>query len=310
MKNHLISILSVIALVSFLLFACKNEKPVVNSDVKYETAGPDSGYLVIVGGNMKDSSIINRFIALAGGPEAPMIVIPTASGETKIDIAKAAEILTSAGAKNVIVLHTYDKVVANSQDFVAPLKKARGVWFNGGRQWHLVDAYANTLTEKEINNVLSRGGVIGGSSAGATIQGSYLVRGDTKTNTVVMGDHEKGFGYLKNSAIDQHILVRNRQNDLDPLISKYPNLLGIGLDENTAIVVKGNEFEVIGQSYVAIHDYRLWQENPASKRKLQNGAKFFFLRKGDRYNLKTREVTRWGGDPTRNILPDTTTKRK
>jgi len=309
MKNHLISILSIIALVSFLLFTCKDEKQVVNSEIKYETTGPDSGYLVIVGGNMKDTSIINRFIALAGGPEAQMIVIPTASGETKIDNAKAAMVLTSAGAKNVTVLHTYDTVVANSADFVAPLKKARGVWFDGGRQWHLVDAYANTLTEKEIRNVLSRGGVIGGSSAGATIQGSYLVRGDTKTNTVVMGDHEKGFGYLKNSAIDQHILVRNRQNDLEPVISKYHNLLGIGLDENTAIVVKGNEFEVIGQSYVAIHDYRLWQENPAGKRKLKNGAKFFFLRKGDRYNLKTREVTKWGGDPTRNILPDTIKKR-
>lgn len=309
MKSHLKSLLPVLALISLMLFACKNEGPVVKGDIKYETAGPDSGYLVIVGGNMKDSSIINRFITLAGGPEAPMIVIPTASGETKIDNTKAAEVLTSAGAKNVTVLHTYDTAVANSQDFVAPLKKARGVWFNGGRQWHLVDAYANTLTEREIKNVLSRGGVIGGSSAGATIQGSFLVRGDTKTNTVVMGDHEKGFGYLKNAAIDQHILVRNRQNDLDPLISKYPNLLGIGLDENTAIVVKGNEFEVIGQSYVAIHDYNLWQENPAGNRKLQNGAKFFFLRKGDRYNLKTREVIKWGGDPTRNILPDTTTKR-
>jgi cyanophycinase len=309
MKSHLKSFLPALALISIMFVACRNETPIVKGDIKYETSGPDSGYLVIVGGNMKDSSIINRFITLAGGPEAPMIVIPTASGETKIDNAKAAEVLTSAGAKNVTVLHTYDKAVANSQDFVAPLKKAHGVWFNGGRQWHLVDAYANTLTEKEIRNVLSRGGVIGGSSAGATILGSYLVRGDTKTNTVVMGDHEKGFGYLKNSAIDQHILVRNRQNDLEPLISKYPNLLGIGLDENTAIVVKGNEFEVIGQSYVAIHDYRLWQENPAGKRKLQNGAKFFFLRKGDRYNLKTREVTKWGGDPTRNILPDSTTKR-
>jgi cyanophycinase len=301
--------LLVIALLINLFFACKSEKTVINGDIKYETSGPESGSLVIVGGNMKDSSIINRFIALAGGIEAPMIVIPTASGETIIDNVKAAEILTSAGAKNVTVLHTYDTAVANSQDFVAPLKKARGVWFNGGRQWHLVDAYANTLTEKEINNVLSRGGVIGGSSAGATIQGSYLVRGDTKTNTIVMGDHEKGFGYLKNAAIDQHILVRNRQNDLGQVISRYPGLLGIGLDENTAIVVKGNEFEVIGQSYVAIFDYKLWQENPAGKRKLQNGAKFFFLRKGDKYNLKTREVMKWGGDPTRNIFPDTTAKR-
>jgi cyanophycinase len=309
MKNHLHSLLPVFAFVSFLILSCNEEKPVVKGDIKFETAGPDSGYLVIVGGNLKDTSIINRFITLAGGIDAPMVVIPTASGDTKIDNDKAAEVLKAAGVKNITVLHTYDSAMANREDFVAPLKKARGVWFNGGRQWRLVDAYANTLTEKEINNVLARGGVIGGSSAGATIQGSYLVRGDTKTNTIVMGDHEKGFGYLKNSAIDQHILVRNRQNDLAEVISRFPNLLGIGLDENTAIVVKGNEFEVIGQSYAAIYDYKLWQENPAGKRKLQNGAKFFFLRKGDRYNMKTREVLKWGGDPTRNILPDTVSKR-
>jgi cyanophycinase len=309
MKNTAKIILSGIAISLLLFVACNNKNPVSKTVITKETSGPDSGSLVIVGGAMKDTAIINRFITLAGGIDAPIIVIPTASGEKEIDNVKTVEILTSAGAKNVTVLHTYDTMVANSEAFAAPLKKACGVWFNGGRQWRLVDAYANTLTEKEIRNVLSRGGVIGGSSAGATIQGSYLVRGDTKANTIMMGDHEKGFAYLKNAAIDQHLLVRNRQNDLPAVISKYPFLLGIGLDENTAIVVKGDEFEVIGQSFVAIYDYNLWQENQFGNRKLQNGARFFLLRKGDRYNVKTRNVTKWAGDPTRNIFPDTTVVR-
>jgi cyanophycinase len=309
MKIYPERVLFVLIIITFFLNSCGNVPIKQKPEIKYATAGPDSGSLVIVGGGMKDSAIINRFISLAGGVDAPMIVIPTASGEKEINTAKTAEILTSAGARNVTVLHTYDTAVANNKEFAAPLKKARGVWFNGGRQWRLVDAYANTLTEKEIRKVLTRGGVIGGSSAGATIQGSYLVRGDTKTNTLVMGDHDQGFAYLKNSAIDQHIMVRNRQNDLPAVISKYPYLLGIGLDENTAIVVKGNEFEVIGQSYVAIYDYNLWQENPAGTRKLKNGAKFFLLRKGDRYNVNTREVTKWGGDSTRNIFPNSSVSR-
>ena len=302
MKNStkLILILTSVGLLT--LFAFKSGGFKSGKEIKYETTGPEKGALVIVGGAMKDTAIINRFIALAGGIDAPMIVIPTASGEKEIDLTKAGAVLTSAGARNVTVLHTYDQKIANTEAFVAPLRKARGVWYNGGRQWHLVDAYAGTLTEKEIANVLSRGGVIGGSSAGATIQGSYLVRGDTKANTIMMGDHEVGFAYLKNSAIDQHLLVRNRQNDLPEVITKYPHLLGIGLDENTAIVVKGNEFEVIGQSFVAIYDYNLWQENPSGNRKLQNGGKFFLLRKGDRYNVSTREVTRWSSDATRNIF--------
>jgi cyanophycinase len=309
MKKYQGRIFFVLIVSVYLLNSCGNESIAQKTQIKYATAGPDSGSLVIVGGNMKDTAIINCFIRLAGGKEAPMVVIPTAGGETVIDNKAAASVLTSAGARNVTVLHTYDPAVANTEAFVAPLKMARGVFFNGGRQWRLVDAYANTLTEREIRNVLNRGGVIGGSSAGATIIGSYLVRGDTKTNIIMMGDHEQGFAYLKNSAIDQHLLVRNRQNDLAPVITKYPELLGIGLDENTAIVVKGNEFEVIGQSFVAIYDYNLWQENPSGKRKLQNAAKFFLLRKGDSYNIKTREVTKWGGDPTRNIFPDSSARR-
>jgi cyanophycinase len=78
--------------------------------------------------------------------------------------------------------------------------------------------------------------VVGGSSAGATIQGSYLVRGDTKSNQIMMGDHEQGFGYIKNVAIDQHVLARNRQFDLYEIMRKHPELLGLGIDENTAIV--------------------------------------------------------------------------
>ena len=81
----------------------------------------------------------------------------------------------------------------------------------GGRQWRIADSYLGTLTEKEFRTVLDRGGVIGGSSAGATIQGSYLARGDTQANTIMMGDHEQGFAYIENVAIDQHLLVRIKQ---------------------------------------------------------------------------------------------------
>ena len=94
-----------------------------------------------------------------------------------------------------------------------------------------------------------------GASAGATIQGSYLARGDTKTNTIMMGDHEEGLAFIKNVAIDQHLLKRNRHFDLIEIIQARPHLLGIGLDEDTAIVVRGDRFEVIGQSFVAIYDH-------------------------------------------------------
>jgi cyanophycinase len=89
--------------------------------------------------------------------------------------------------------------------------------------------------------------------------------------------HEEGFGYLKNVAIDQHLLSRDREADLLPVIEAHPELLGIGLDELAAIVVRGDEFEVIGQSKVAIYD----GEDHGCKR-------YYFLSVGDRFNLKTR----------------------
>ena len=116
----------------------------------------------------------------------------------------------------------------------------------------MVDAYKDTQVETLLWQVLERGGVIGGSSAGATIQGSYLARGDTKNNQIMTGDHEEGFGYLKDVAIDQHHLARNRHFDMFSILKKYPYLLGLGIDENTAILVKGDVFSVIGDGYVAV----------------------------------------------------------
>jgi cyanophycinase len=179
------------------------------------------------------------------------------------------------------MLHTHDPEIANSPEFANVLRDAKAVWFNGGRQWNLVDSYGDTLTEREFFKVLERGGVIGGSSAGATIQGQFLVRGAVQGPELVIApepEHRAGFAFLKRSAIDQHINTRNRWDDIVPLIKQFPDLLGIGLSEKTAIVVNGDRFEVIGAWKVAVHDntrlYQPW-EKP-----------YFVLSAGDVYNMK------------------------
>ena len=246
--------------------------------------GPKNGQLMIVGGALQDPAIFERFIDLAGGPDAPIIVIPTAGeGKDYDQYWRGLLSFKKAGAKNLTVLHTNDPTVADTDAFAAPLKAARGVWFSGGRQWRLADAYLNTKVHLALWGVLERGGIIGGSSAGATIQGSYLARGDTKTNTIMMGDHVVGMGFLKNTAIDQHLLKRNRQFDLIEIIKAHPELLGIGIDENTAILVRGDRFDVIGHGYVAIYD---------NNRMLDSGGPFYFLAPGDQFDLKTREASR------------------
>jgi cyanophycinase len=116
-------------------------------------------------------------------------VIPTAgTGESYGDFWPGLQRLRDAGATRFSVLHTRDRQQADGEEFVAPLRQARGVWFSGGRRWQLVDAYLGTRTVTEIRGVLERGGVVGGSSARATIQESFLVRGDASTKTIMMGD--------------------------------------------------------------------------------------------------------------------------
>jgi cyanophycinase len=245
------------------------------------TVGPAKGSLVIVGGGTVVPEIRNRFVELAGGPGANFVLIPTAQGGA-IDLEQARNaFFRSFGLAHVTVLHTRDPKLADSAEFTKPLREASGVWIEGGRQWRLADAYLGTAVEREIKALLARGGVVGGSSAGATIQGSYLVRGAPAApgnpdgdNTIMMAPgHENGFALLPNSAIDQHVIARHRESDLVPVIATHPKLLGIGIDQETAIVVHGDTFEVIGDSKVIIHD----------------GKKpFYFLSHGQKFNLKTR----------------------
>ena len=259
--------------------------------------GPAKGSLVVVGGgSLEGTGIIEKFIELAGGPEAKFIIVPTAGGNRTQDGGirqyKEEERIASwlkRGLKNVKMLHTHDPKLADTPEFVKDLREANAVWFDGGRQWNIVDSYAKTLAYKEFHKVLERGGVIGGTSAGATIQGEYLVRGDTSGPNVVMTEepnHQEAFKFLRRTAIDQHINARNRWDDLIPVIQKYPNLLGIGLSEGTAIAVRGDTFEVLGKWKVAVHDnthlYQPW-EKP-----------YYVLSAGDVYNMKTRRIEKLG----------------
>ena len=248
----------------------------------HKTEGPKKGTLIIVGGGQVGPEIRGRFIQLAGGADANFVIIPTADEDRNLaDLAKIKErFVQTWGVKNVTVLHTRDKKVADTKEFAEPIRHASAVWFPGGRQWRLADSYLGTRTEKEIHKLLDRGGVVGGSSAGATIQGSYLVRGAVEGNEVMMApSHEVGLGLMKNVAIDQHIITRHREKDLDPVIAKHSELLGIGIDESTAIVVHQSQFEVIGKSKVAVHDG-----------KPHDAGNFYFLEPGQKFNLATRSV--------------------
>ncbi len=249
--------------------------------------GPPRGTVVVVGGGGMGPEIYKAFIDAAGGPNALIVDVPTAGGDTIYPADwRGANGFKAAGAKNVVVLHSNPdrKDLANSDSFTTILKRAGGIWFEGGRQFYLVDSYGGTKTETEFMNVLARGGVVGGSSAGASILGSFMVRGAPSSNNMIMEypGYTRGFGYLRNTGVDQHVVARERLADIaDSLIPRHPEMLFISEDEGTAWVVKGDVGEIVGRNKAFVYN---------GKDANDPGKPFTTLFPGDKYHLGARKI--------------------
>ncbi|MFO0904890.1 MAG: cyanophycinase [Pirellulales bacterium] len=217
----------------------------------------DKGTLVIVGGGGTPMGLLEKFVGWAGGKEAVIVVIPISTPEPLPPRDGAAEAFRRFGAKEVHVLSGRLPTQVEQPEVWDVLERATGVWFGGGRQWRFVDAYESTKALEKLRGVLARGGVIGGSSAGATIQGDYLVRGHPLGPHIMMAEgYERSFAFLPGVAIDQHFTQRRRQPDMLALMARYPQFLGIGLDETTAIIVRGSQAEVVGKHQAHFFDTR------------------------------------------------------
>ncbi len=214
------------------------------------------GALVLVGGGRLPDAVVRRFVALAGGAHARIVLVPAATPVGERGAEPMAQLCRAAGVAEVL---TFD---ASNPAEVTPAQLARldgatGIWFGGGRQWRLCDAFDGTPALAAFHAVLARGGVIGGSSAGATIQGEFLVRGNPLGNDDAWCEgYDHGFAFLPGCAVDQHFLTRNRLTDLQELITALPQLIGLGIDEGTAAIVQGPLLEVLGDSKIAVFDVR------------------------------------------------------
>lgn len=242
-----------------------------------------SGSLVIVGGGALPKEVVERFIALAGGPDAPIVILPTANPDPLPSEESERRFLERAGAKNVRVLSARRREEVESPGFLQAVQQARGIWFGGGRQWRFVDAYEGTQAVEAFRSVLARGGVIGGSSAGATIQGELLVRGSPLGNQQMLcPGYERGFAFLPGTAIDQHFTQRKRFADMTGVMKTHPEILGIGVDEATAIVVQGATAEVLGNGQAHFYDGK----SPATEDKPDHLS----IAAGGKYNLADRKA--------------------
>jgi len=250
------------------------------------THGPSRGTLILQGGVGLNRSVASAFVARAGGPRSHIVVIPTAMvgnagppGDWRSHIARRVK--EEFGVATVTVLHTIDRADADVDTFVEPLRKATGVWIFGGFPPNLVHAYLGTKTERAIKELLERGGVVGGESAGAMIQGSWLDTTDSEWTPEIHGIIQKhatgaGLGLLTNAAVFPHFDERGPA-DAERESAAHPDQLAIGIDSATALIVSGALADVVGAGTVSMYD--------GSGRSAPNVV---ILRSGDRYDLSTR----------------------
>ena len=214
------------------------------------------GHLVLNGGGSKPAVVMETFIELAGGPDADIVVFPTASEE--IDTGDVyQEIFDSFGCRSVRVAEVHDGDDALDEVLAARVESANGIWFSGGDQRRITRALIGTPVGKAVQTAFGRGAVVGGTSAGTACQSGLMITGDGDF-TVITADNVElwnGLGLFRGVIVDQHFVARRRHNRLISVVLEHPELLGVGVDEATAVWVRPDgSFKVLGEGWVMVFD--------------------------------------------------------
>lgn len=209
---------------------------------RLDAAEESVGTIILHGGGTVDPVIRNKFLELAGGEAAQIVVIPTADPDTPLDESRL-EPWRNRKLLSVQLLHAESREESEPEAFAEPLRHATGVWMTGGWQTRLASRYLKTPVERELTELLKRGGVIFGTSAGAAVLSQVMI---------VRGETREGFDLVRNAVIDQHFLVRNREERLWNVLARHPDRFGLGIDEDTAAVIQGPRLTVLGESTVTV----------------------------------------------------------
>ena len=220
--------------------------------VDRETTEPDflgrfrGGTLLIAGGGEMPPIVNQRFWELAGGKNGRLVIIP-AYQASRADTGRLKGEWRGWKFSSMRVMQAATREIADNPCFADPLQNATAVWFSGGEQSWLANLYAGTVTEARLQELLDRGGIIGGTSAGAAIMTKVMIE-EGKTEPKLC----RGLDLLKDSVVDQHFFYRNRMQRLAKALKIEPKLIGFGVDEGTAlfIQVSSGRIGVLGKSYV------------------------------------------------------------
>lgn len=217
------------------------------------------GKLLVIGGaeshDVGDDAILERFVLLAGGPAADLVVIATASESPADREQEYAEVFHRLGAPRVTPLRLACREDSNSDHAASVLERATGVFFTGGDQLRITTVVGGSRVDSLLHARLADGMILAGTSAGAAMMSSTMILGGSRAS-VSTGSVRTGPGmeFLPGVLIDMHFAQRGRLNRLLSAIAMFPHELGLGIDENTAILVDGDVFEVIGAGTVTVID--------------------------------------------------------
>lgn len=258
------------------------------------------GHLLIIGG-VQTPEIEKKFVELAGGSDARIIIIPNAGSEPKLNSEIEQKRFIELGAKADYIL--FSRETADDEANLEKMEWANAVFFTGGDQSDLTRDMLGTKLLQKVFDIYNIGGTVGGTSAGAAVMSEVMITGNELVNkdstvsfvTIERGNVEtkQGFGFLKTVIIDQHFLKRKRHNRTISTLIEHPNLLGVAIDESTSIIINPDDtFEVFGNNQVLVYD----PTNSKNIREDKKGnlgisdMKLHVLISGDKFDMKTKEV--------------------
>lgn len=247
-----------------------------------------------------EEGILAHVVREAGGTNAKIVVIPTASSIPQEVGKNYMAAFKKLGCKDINILQIESRKDSESPKVVELIEKASCIMFSGGNQSKIIERIANTTIHKIMIDRYRnhKGFVIAGTSAGAMAMASEMIAGGSSTEAFTKGavKMKKGLGLIPELTIDTHFIQRGRFGRLSEAVAKYPNLLGIGLAEDTGLIIKnGNEFKVIGSGMVIVFDANNLTHN--NERILDEGTPMTMtnlivhvLSNGDSYNIASRKV--------------------
>ena len=278
-------------LAALLLFSCNNKKS-------------SKGNLVIIGGGKRPDYIIEKIVQLSGGEDAEIVIVPFASSQPEETALYQKRQFQEYNPKRVdIILKTETSV--DSDINLMKFTTATGIFFSGGDQRRLQKILTGTEVLAKIKSIYRNGGLISGTSAGAAVMSKIMITGDELLNkdstrsfiSIQEGniDTGEGFGFINDAIIDQHFIKRKRYNRLISLVLEHPELLGIGIDESTAIWVKPDStFEVLGESSVVVLDASGSKNIQTDEDMNISGdrLKMHIMQSGQMYDLRKKSLVR------------------